>query len=320
MDARYPIRKHQWLEEGQVAPEIFDQVMPRLPTLMAPFVETFQGQALTQHAKTSVCGLLSDGARKNIASIADRFGQSRLPLQGFIGWEAWDDAPLRQELIRQVTTHWGQADGVLGFDPSGFPTSGRESVGVARQWCGPLGTVDNCQVASSLGSVSRKGHPLVDLRLSRPTEWPPDTARLDKAGVPTARRGYRTRPQLALERLAANGAALPHGWMAGDDERGRPYWFRRRLAALGERYVLAVPANPWCRDLESPLPPYGGLGRRPQRPWQRVAVWSQGLDAEAWQQVDVRDGSKGPWWSRWAHAVWCRGPIGVSQAPRNCWW
>jgi hypothetical protein len=70
MEARYAIRKHQLLEECQVAPEIFDQIMPRLHTFMAPFVEIFQGRTLTQHAKTSVCGLLSDVKRKNIASIA----------------------------------------------------------------------------------------------------------------------------------------------------------------------------------------------------------------------------------------------------------
>jgi SRSO17 transposase len=102
------------------------------------------------------------------------FGHSRLPLQGFIGWNKWDDEPLRQELRGQVKTHLGQGDGVLVFDPSGFPKSGRESVGVARQWCGRLGKVDNCQVAIYLGYVSRKGHTLVDTRLYLPKEWTKD--------------------------------------------------------------------------------------------------------------------------------------------------
>jgi len=76
-----------------------------------------------------------------------RFGQSRLPLQGFIGWTEWDDAPLRHALIGHIKTHLDQADGVLVFDPSAFAKSGRNSVGVARQWCGLLGKVDNWQVA-----------------------------------------------------------------------------------------------------------------------------------------------------------------------------
>ncbi len=250
MEARYAFRKSQLLDECQMAPEIFEQVIPRLYTFMKPFVRIFQGQAADQHAKTYVCGLLSNVERKNIESIAYRFGQSRLPLQSFIGWEEWDDAPLRDELRSQVKPHLGQGDGVLVFDPSGFPKSGRESVGVARQWCGRLGKVDNCQVAIYLGYVSRKGHTLVDTRLYLPKEWTKEKARLDKAGVPTALRAYRTRHQLALEMLEHNGASLPHRWIAGDDEMGRPSWFRRRLAALGEQDVLAVPANTSMRDVE----------------------------------------------------------------------
>src|SRR3989454_6133515 len=294
MDARYTIRKNQLLDECQVAPEIFEQVMPRLHTCMEPFVDTFQGQALSHHAKTSVSGLRSDVARKNVASIAYHVGQNRLGLQGFIGWADWDDAPLRKTLLDHVGTQLGQGDGVLVFDPSGFPKSGRESVGVARQWCGRLGKVENCQVAISLGYVSRKGHTLVDTRLSLPKAWTKDTARLDKAGVPKTSRAYRTRHQLALAMLVAHGASLPHRWIAGDDEMGRPYWFRRRLAALDERSLLAVPSNTAMRDLETPLPEYHGKGRRPTRPWHSVQAWSQALDATAWRRIAVRDGAKSP--------------------------
>ena len=74
MDAEYAIRKLQLLEEFEVAPEIFQQVMPRLATFMAPFVASFGRQEPFQHAHTYVCGLLSDVERKNIESIAYRFG------------------------------------------------------------------------------------------------------------------------------------------------------------------------------------------------------------------------------------------------------
>ena len=85
MEARYTTRKAQLLAECQIAPAIFDQVMPRLSTFMGPFVDTLCGQALHQHAQAYVCGLLSDVERKNVESIAYRFGQNRLPLQRFIG-------------------------------------------------------------------------------------------------------------------------------------------------------------------------------------------------------------------------------------------
>jgi SRSO17 transposase len=294
MAARYAIRKPQLLAECQVAPEIFDQVMPRLSTFLEPFVETFQGQALTQHAKTYVSGLLSDVERKNVESIAYHVGQNRLGLQSFIGWAAWDDAPLRQTLLDQGGQQLGQSDGVLVFAPSAFPKSGRESVGVARQWCGRLGKVDNCQVAISLGYGSAHGPTLVDMRLSLPQEWPQAKARLHKAGVPKAHRGYRTRHQLALDMLEKNGPSLPHAWIAGDDEMGRPYWLRRRLVGLGARYLLAVPSNTLRRDLETAPPVASGRGRQPQRPWPSVEQWSQALSDDAWKRIDVRDGSTGP--------------------------
>ena len=294
MEVEYATRKRQLLEECHVAPEIFSQVIPRLATFMAPFVRTFCRQEPAQHAHTYVYGLLSELERKNVASIAYRFGQDRLPLQRFVGWAEWDDALLRQELTRQVAQHLGQPDGVWVVDPSAFPKSGTDSVGVARQWGGRLGKVDNCQVAVYLGYVSGEGHTLVDMRLSLPKTWTQDRARLDKAGVPTDRRGYRSRHQLALDLLEHNGASLPHAWIAGDDEMGRPYWFRRRLARLGERYLLAVPGNTLMRDLEASPPPSSGRERRPQRPWQGIDRWRTSLPEEAWTTIDVRDGSKGP--------------------------
>jgi SRSO17 transposase len=294
MDARYTIRKNQLLDECQVAPEIFAQVMPRLHTLMAPFVDTFQGQALSHHAKTSVSGLRSDVARKNVASIASHVGQNRLGRQGFIGWAAWDDAPVRKTVLDHVGTPLGQGDGVLVCDPSALPKSGRASVGVARQWCGRLGKVDHGHVAISLGSVSRTGHTLVALRLSLPKAWTQEKARLQKAGVPQARRSSRTRHQLAWERLEHNGASLPHGWRAGDDEMGRPDWCRRRLAAVGARSLLAVPSHTMLRALETPAPDASGKGRPPKRPWQSVKAWAESLGTAAWRRVDVRDGAKGP--------------------------
>ena len=93
MEARYAPRKQPLLAECQVAPAIFAQVLPRLTPFMAPFVATCCRQALEQHAHPSLCGLLSDVERKNIAALAYRFGQDRLPLQGFLGWAPWEDVP-----------------------------------------------------------------------------------------------------------------------------------------------------------------------------------------------------------------------------------
>jgi hypothetical protein len=93
MEARYAWRKSPVLDACQIAPEIFEQVMPRLSTFLQPFGRIFQGQAADPQANTSVYSLLSHVERKNIASLASRCGQSRLPLQSCIGWEAWDETP-----------------------------------------------------------------------------------------------------------------------------------------------------------------------------------------------------------------------------------
>jgi len=94
--------------------------------------------------------------------------------------------------------------------------------------------------------------------------------------------------------LEHNGAARPHGWIAGDAEMGRPSWCRRRLDRLGEREMLAVPGNTLMRDLEAPPPAPRGRGRRPQRPWQGLEPWQTALPAAAWTTLAVRDGAQGP--------------------------
>ena len=293
MEAKYEARKQELLEECTVAPQIFERVMPRLERFMEPFVESLVRKEQCQHANTFVQGLLSNLDHKNVESIAYRFGQQRMPLQWFVGKSDWDHEPLRDELVRQVGQQLGEENGVIVFDPSGFPKSGQESVGVKRQWCGRLGKVDNCQVAVCMGYVSSKDHALVDTRLFLPKEWAKDKERRKKAGVPKEVR-FRTRHQLCLEMLKQHGETLPHTWITGDDEMGHPYWFRRRLNTLGERYLLAVASNTQIRDLQVDPPAYSGFGRPSKRPWTRVDRWTGTLGRRDWTQVDVRDGSKGP--------------------------
>jgi len=293
MEARYETRKRALLDECRVAPEIFEEVVPRLEAFLEPFVERLARPEQVAHAHTYVKGLLSDVERKNTESMAYRFGQDRMPLQWFVGMSPWDHEPLRDELVRQVGETLGEADGVLVLDPSAFPKKGTESVGVGRQWCGRLGKVDNCQVAVYLGYVSGQEHALVDTRLYLPKEWALDPERRQKAGVPAQVR-FRTRHQLGVEMLQQQGPHLPHAWVTGDDEMGRPTWFRRRLTTQGERYLLAVPSNTQIRDLQVDPPPYGGHGRHPQRPWVSVTAWTEARDEGEWMRVDVRDGAKGP--------------------------
>ena len=97
--------------------------------------------------------------------------------------------------------------------------------------------------------------------------------------------------------LDRHGARLPHAWITGDDEFGKPAEFRRELRDRHERYLLAVPCDTTIRDLEVPaLPPAptGPRPQRPRRPSQRVDAWTNERSEEAWTRIDVRDGEKGP--------------------------
>ena len=125
MEAKeFEFRKEELVSECRVAPQVLYRVMPRLERFMEPFVDGLVRREQIEHAGMFVRGLLSDLEHKNAESIAYRFGQERMPLQWFIGVSPWDDASLRDELVRQVGEQLGESDGVIVFDPSAFPKSG----------------------------------------------------------------------------------------------------------------------------------------------------------------------------------------------------
>jgi SRSO17 transposase len=293
MERRFRVRLNELLDDAEVRPSLLRGVLPRLEAFLQPFVEVLQTPEQRTNAKHYVQGLLSDLDGKDVESIAYLHDRERQGLQKFIGQAEWDHQPLLTELVRQVGTELGEADGVLVFDPSAFPKKGTESVGVQRQWCGRLGKIDNCQVGIYLAYVSRREQALVDCRLYLPKEWANRKRRRQKAGVPAAIR-FRTRHELILAMLDERGPALPHAWVSGDDELGRSSWFRQELRSRDECYLLAVPSNTSVRDLTAAEPPYRGQGRRPSVPFTRVDRWCAALPASAWQTVEVRDGAKGP--------------------------
>ncbi len=151
MERRFELRKEALLAEAQVGPDVFRGALERLREFAEPFTGHLIRQEQVRHANDFLAGLVSDLDRKNTESIAYRHDQDRKDLQHFIGQSPWDHQPLLRELAQQVGATLGRSDGVLVFDPSGFPKKGTESVGVQRPWCGRLGKVDNCQVGVYLG-------------------------------------------------------------------------------------------------------------------------------------------------------------------------
>ncbi len=293
MERRYELRLEKMLAQAEVSPELMQGLFGRLETFVAPFAASLDQPEQRHHAVEYMTGLLSKLPRKSGEAIAYLHDRQRQGLQNFVGSVPWDHKPLLATLARQVGEDIGEPDAVIVFDPSAFAKKGTKSVGVIRRWCGRLGKLENCQVGVYMAYVSSNEQVLVNTRLYLPKEWAKDRARRKGAGVPKAVK-LRTRHQLALEMLHECGKALPHSWVAGDDEMGRPSGFRGKLCDRGERYLLGVPSNTLVRDLDVPPPDYSGRGRYPRSPFLRLDRWRASLPEDAWTSIDVRDGEKGP--------------------------
>jgi SRSO17 transposase len=292
MVVRYQERFQEMMAHAEVSPDAMRGLLDRLESFVQPFCVSL-GSAEQRRAAEYMTGLLSGLEHKTAEGIAYLLDQDRQPLQKFIGQADWDHRPPLAILAEQVGQRLGAADGVIVFDPSAFAKKGDKSVGVARQWCGRLGKVENCQVGVYMAYVSSVEQALVNFRLYLPEEWAKDRGRRKEAGVPKEIR-FQTRHELALAMLAESGPDLPHAWVTGDDEMGRPAHFRRELADLGERYLLAVPSNTLIRDQEVAPPEYSGKGRHPKNAFVRVDAWAARQPEESWTRIEVRDGEKGP--------------------------
>lgn len=260
----------------------------RLETFLQRYLPRFYRVEQHQLARVVLQGKLSNLQRKTSEPIAYQAGRHRKPLQHFVGAGCWDDEAVMAELRRHVAAEVGDPDAVLVLDPSGFPKSGTDSCGVARQWCGRLGKVDNCQVGVLLTYVTAHAYAPLDRQLYLPREWAEDPKRRRATHVPedvTFQETWR----IGLALLDRSGTEVPFTWVAGDDEFGRASAFRAELRQRRLRYVLDVPANTLIRDLdEAPAP-----GKR-LPPWRRVGAWAPAQPARRWRRLVVGAGAKGP--------------------------
>ncbi len=206
--------------------------------------------------------LVQSGERRNAENLSETVPASARAMQRFLAESPWDDDVVIGRLQEYLGPRLGHPEAVWVLDGSDFPKQGRKLVGVARQYCGSLGKVANCQAGMFLAYVSPLGRALVDKRLYLPESWTSDTDRCAAAGVPEESRNYRSKTKLALEMLerALERGHLKAGWVAGDDAFGMSPSFREGLAALGMRYVLDVPAGftVWPPESEWTSPPYQG--------------------------------------------------------------
>ena len=142
--------------------------------------------------------LVQSGERRNAENLSETVPESARGMQRFLTGSPWDDDAVVGRLQEYLAPKLGHPGAVWVLDGSDFPKQGRKSAGAARQYCGRLGKVANCQAGMFLAYVSPLGRALVDKRLYLPKSWTSDPERCAAAGVPEERRSYRSKPVLSL--------------------------------------------------------------------------------------------------------------------------
>jgi SRSO17 transposase len=263
-------------------------------------------------------GLCLPGERKSIEPMAARVDPRHVQarhqsMHHFVANAPWDGAAVlrvARDWVREPMAQHGPVAAWI-VDDTGYPKKGRHSVGVARQYCGPLGKPDTCQVAVSVSLANDTVSLPVAYRLYLPESGAQDRRRRRAAGVPDEI-AFQPKWQLALAQIRAlQTEGVPPAPVVADAGYGDTTAFREALTAAGLPYVVGVKAETtvW-RPGQAPRPPKprrGGRGRpsiRVRRTARHQPVRLKRLAAElpasAWQTVTWREGTRGAMRSRFA--------------------
>ena len=148
-----------------------------------------------------VRGLLAPLERKNSWTLAERAGEA-IPdgMQRLLATADWDADAVRDDVRDYVVEHLGDPDGVLVVDETGFLKKGTKSAGVARQYSGTAGRIENCQIGVFLGYATPAGRTFLDRELYLPKAWTEDRERCAEAGIADDVE-FATKPELAMRML-----------------------------------------------------------------------------------------------------------------------
>jgi SRSO17 transposase len=244
----------------------------------------FERSEPRERVQQYLLGLLSNTSRKNSWQVAETMhedGPQRM--QRLLNTAQWDVEAVRDDLRSYVAEELGEDDGILILDETGFLKKGSKSAGVARQYSGTAGRIENQQIGVFLAYTSSRGCAFIDRELYLPEEWLHDPVRCREAGIPTGK-SFETKPHLAQRMVArAIAAQMPARWVVADTVYGTDE-LRLWLEEQGYCYVLAVPTT--------------------------YSVWTHGSQVsaetvmaeqpdEAWLRLSAGDGSQGPRYYDW---------------------
>jgi SRSO17 transposase len=275
-------------------------LLRRLTGWLDQFKDCFGHRAQHVSLRQYIDGLLGDSARKSMSAMLARVSEptSYQAFQHFITHAPWDAEGVWRRL-RRVSP---ERTGILILDDTSFPKSGSHSVGVARQYCGALGKVANCQVAVTAALwTGRRTWPMGGL-LYLPAAWTTDAVRRAAAQIPPAVT-FQEKWRLALTLVRRTRAAgLTLTAVVADAAYGDNRTVRQTLHRLRVPYALGISptltvfrGTPTLRVDRTQPPPRNRSGGWPDQDPISVRTFSDALPVRAWRRVAWRNGSNPPW-------------------------
>ena len=270
------------------------------------FADLFQSYRhdVSEGARQYLSGLMQGGKRKNMLHMSEVVPETDARnLQQFLTHSKWEARAVMDQVAREADALLGdEQEACLLIDESGFPKQGKKSVGVARQWLGRLGKVDNGQVGV-FGALCRDQLAVpVDARIYLPKEWTEDPQRCTEAGIPASEQVFRTKDELAVEIIRhARQQRLKFGWISADAGYGKSPETFYQWTELEETFFIDVPSDfsVYLKSFQPESPKSGKPGRptqhyRTQERKQEVRQLQLLADATQGTVVAARETSRGP--------------------------
>jgi SRSO17 transposase len=276
------------------------------------------------HLGTYVRGLLSDLKRKACAPIALSTGTAVRTLQEFLRDHVWSFEQARDQFQGHIAASLPRlpADdlGNVGLiDETSAAKTGHKTPGVARQYLGCLGKVDNGVVTVHIGVCKGTFKTLLDADLYLHKEWADDRKRCRAAGIPDTL-VFRTKWKIAVEqydRAKANG--LTFDWMTFDEGYGACPGFIFTLADRNQLFVGEVPRSFSCAAVhkKGQCPTKDVKGRKAED----VVRGCVAFKSQEWQVLRLaRASQEDQVWRVKAARVWLHSATGWSEASYTLIW
>lgn len=277
-----------------------------LGTFILRYENLFRSKTHTYSDKaTQYLRGLFQSEKRNIEKMCEKVEDSNMQnLRHFISNSPWDSGAVMRRVASDTDKLFKENEEKTGLliDESGIKKQGKKSVGVARQYLGSLGKVDNGQVGVFASLVQGDKVGIIDTRSYLPDEWTDDKKRCRNAGIPEDKIVFKTKCELGLDMiLCARRQGIGFEWVGGDGLYGHDSKLRYGPDDAGEFYLPDIHCDQkvYLRDPDPYIPEKKpGKGRPPCRYQSDIKGITAELlvkesDESEWKEYCFRTGTKG---------------------------